>query len=85
MKPYINANERVFLIKYIFSMGKQVICSQDNMAQTLKENRTNGGVEFIKEYNATKQKFERVSKKQLLLYFDWDTEAMEELKKDKVL
>lgn len=85
MKPYINANERIFLIKYIFSMGKQVMCAQKDIAVTLKENKTNGGVEYIKEYNSATQTFKRVSKAQLKMYFDWDIEAMEQLKANHLI
>lgn len=85
MKTYIDVSERVFLIKYSFSMGKQVICAQKDIAQTLRENRTNRGVDFIKEFQPHKGTFKTVSKNQLELYFSWDTEAMEELKKDHLI
>lgn len=85
MKPYINVSERIFLIRYNFAMGKQVMCAQKDIAQTLKENECNGGVDYIKEFQQNKGTFKTVSKKQLKLYFDWDTEAMEELKKNHLI
>jgi len=81
MRPYLNSSGRIFLIRFMFAMGKQVMCEQKDMAQTLKENYAAGGVDYIKEYNPAKQTFKTVSKANLKLYFDWDTEAMEELKK----
>jgi len=86
MKPYLNSNERIFLIRYNFAMGKQIMCAQKDIAQTLRENYSNnGGIDFIKEYDAGKQNFKKVSKKQLELYFDWDIQAMEELKRNNLL
>jgi hypothetical protein len=85
MKPYINVNERVFLIRYNFQMGKQVICAQKDIADTLRENNNLGGIDYIKEFIPSKAAFKAVSKKQLLLYFDWDIEAMDELKKNHLI
>jgi len=86
MKPYLNANERIFLIRYNFAMGKQIMCAQKDVAQTLRENYSdNGNIDFIKEYDAAKQTFKTVSKKQLKLYFDWDLQAMDELKRNHLI
>lgn len=85
MALYLNADQRIFLIKYNFSMGRQVICEQKDLAVTLRENRTDRGIQHIKEFDSVKQAFKTVSKKQLKLYFDWDTEAMDELKKNNLL
>lgn len=85
MKPYINASDRVFLIRYNFAMGKQVMCAQKDITATLKDNKENGGIDYIKEFDRVKSTFKKVSKKQLKLYFDWDTEAMEELKNNYLI
>ena len=86
MEPYLKANERIFLIRYIFAMGKQIMCTQKDVAQTLRENYSDSGsIEYIKEYNPAKQNFKTVSKKQLKLYFDWDLQAMDELKRNNLL
>lgn len=85
MALYLNTDQRIFLIKFLHSMGRQVICGQKDLAVTLRENKTDRGIEHIKEFDPVKQAFKTVSKKQLKLYFDWDTEAMEELKKNHLV
>ena len=86
MKPYLStADERIFLIRYNFAMGKQIMCAQKDIAATLRDNKENGGIDFIKEYLPAKQSFKTVSKANLKLYFDWDTEAMEELMKNHLI
>lgn len=86
MKPYLSTkDERIFLIRYMFAIGKQVMCAQKDIAATLRDNYCNGGIEYIKEYNPAKQSFKTVSKANLKLYFDWDTEAMDELKKNHLI
>lgn len=86
MKPFIEVRERVFLIRFQFAMGKQVICTQNNLAETLRAHKDlGGGIDYIKEYQQHKGTFKTVSKKQLKLYFDWDMEAMDELKKHHLI
>jgi len=86
MKPYLNSSERIFLIRYNFDWDLQVMCAQKDVAQTLRENYSDSGsIEYIKEYNPAKQNFKIVSKKQLKLYFDWDLQAMDELKRNNLL
>lgn len=59
--------------------NSQFITNTEDIANVIKTHNKNG-VEFIKEYDRTKQKFVRVSKDQLYRWLSYETEAVELLK-----
>ena len=71
----LNTDNALFLITFQFkTTNYKFIVGQDvAFMNVLKENpRT--GIETIKIFNQQKNKFERVSKENILMRFKWDTE-----------
>jgi len=79
---FLSADKRLFLVKYAWTaLHSQIITTQENLAKTIKETDPGHGIEYIKEFNPVKGAFQKVSKKQILSYLSWDTEATEILTK----
>jgi hypothetical protein len=81
-KDTLNTDRRLFLVKFAWTItGGQLITTQDQLANAIKDNDPGRGIEYIKEFNPVKGSFQKVSKKQILNYLSWDTEATEILSK----
>ena len=73
----INTDQKLYLIKYRWTMTRGQFIT-DNVAECLKQNENiDKGIEFIKTFDPTKGKFVRISKKDILRFHSWDTEATE--------
>lgn len=76
MNQAINTDRRTFLIKFQWTVtdGQFIFQSGEKLMELLK---THGrkGIEYIKEFNPAKAKFERVSKIDILNCFNWETET----------
>lgn len=79
---FLSADKRLFLIKYAWTrFNNQIITTQQDLAKTIKETDPGKGIEYIKEFNPSKNSFKAISKKQILNLVSWDTEATEFLSK----
>jgi len=85
MKNLTTANA-LFLISFhgvsehfIFSNGENEILG--NLIQAHGRH----GINFIKIYNKVKSKFERTTKKQIEILFNWDTHSIQQLEKTNFL
>ena len=82
LKKILNLDKRTYLIKFAWKAteNKFLFQSGHDLMHLLK-NKDNNGIEYIKEYDAVKDKFIRISKKDLLTAFSWETEAILYLEK----
>jgi hypothetical protein len=69
---FISFQHRSTNKNFIFQTGFELV-------EILKRSET--GIESIKEFQPHKAAFKRISKKDFLNYFNWDTETIEYLKK----
>jgi len=70
----INVNQRnTFLVKFRWQMSEQYIVQNDGLINVLK-NCDKNGIEFIKVFNPAKCNFVRISKSEILMNYNWETE-----------
>ena len=76
MKTEINADERIYLVKFAWSItnGKFITT---NLPLTIKDNDPKRGIEYIKTFDPAKNTFKRISKDDILKFHNWDTEGTE--------
>lgn len=78
MKNTICTDQRAYLVKFQFtSVGGKFITT--DLARCIKEHESgNGrGIEYIKTFDPGTNTFKRISKKDILRFHSWDTEATE--------
>jgi len=81
-KNTLTADLRLFLVKFAWtSTHNQLVTTQEELANAIKDNDPGRGIEYIKEFNPVKAAFQKVSKKQILMYLSDNTEATEILTK----
>lgn len=76
-KHILNTDRRTFLISFLHRSTNNTFIFQD--AHELKfilETYDNTGIESIKEFNKSKNTFQRISKKDILKFASWETEAI---------
>ena len=77
----INTDERTFLVSFMWKItSNKFIVNKQGLIDVLKTQDTNG-IESIKEFSYANNKFMRVSKKDILQLFSWDTENILYLEK----
>ena len=79
MKTQINIfnlhETHTFLVKFQFQLGNSTyIVQRDGLVNCLK-NCDKNGIAFIKLFDFKTNSFKRVSKKDILNFFSWDTES----------
>lgn len=77
-KSTINANQKVFLVKFLNCFSSENVITND-LKSVFKESKP---IEFVKIFHPTKCKFVRISKADILRFHSWDTEAYEILTKN---
>jgi len=73
---YLNIDRRTFYISFTWKNtdGKFIFQNGESLVKLLKLYDSKG-IDFIKEFNPQEGKFKRVSKKDLLTVFSWETET----------
>ena len=76
----INTNIRTFIIQLSWRISNSQFIFQNGLE--LKHiletyDKENKGIDFIKTFDSKKQKFVRISTKELLNIFSWETDFME--------
>ena len=76
MNTILNLDKRTFLISFShrLSEGKFIFQDGKDFLNLLKQYDSKG-IEYIKEFNYAKNNFIKVSKKDILNRFSWDTET----------
>lgn len=80
----INTDYRIYLVKFNhrLTQGKFIISNAEELVKILKrEDYAAKGIESIKTFDPSKDKFVRISKADFLRFNNWQTGAMEYLKK----
>lgn len=72
----LNTDTRTFLVKFLFKHTENMFILQGSNAlvEVLKK-YDQSGIDTIKEYDRSKQAFKRISKRDILNFSSWDTEA----------
>lgn len=73
--------QTTFLISIQWSSDKFIFQGAKELIKILKQAEPGKGIEFIKRFNPSTSKFEAISKDLIKKSFDYNTEAIEELKK----
>jgi hypothetical protein len=79
----INTDSRIYLVKiqWKISQGKFIFSDAHELMNILKQDENaNKGIEYLKTFDPTKDKFIRISKSDFLKFNNWKTEAIEYLK-----
>lgn len=80
MKNTICTDLRMYLIKFSWTLTRGQFITTD-LAGCVKENQPKDrGIEYIKTFDPSTGKFKRISKKDILKFHSFDTEALETLK-----
>jgi len=82
--PTINTDVRIYLVKFNhrITRGKFIISNAEQLVDLLKQDDYAAkGIESIKTFDPSKDKFVRISKADFLRFNNWQTGAMEYLKK----
>ena len=80
-KHILNTDRRTFLISFLHrSTNNTFIFQEPNELKFILETYDNTGIEKIQEFNRSKNKFLRISKKDILKVCSWETETAEYLK-----
>lgn len=74
MNKSISIAANVYLVK-LRGSGYEKICTQDNIIDAVQD--CVHGIESIKMYDESKQKFKKVKRETLRMFFEWDTEVMQ--------
>jgi len=78
---YYNTDLRTFLISFQHrSTCKNLIFQSGEELLEILKNQDKTGIETIKEFDPNKASFKRISKKDFLQNFSWETETSEYLK-----
>lgn len=80
----ISTDTRIYLVKFNhrISQGKYIISDAEQLVNLLKrDDYAAKGIESIKTFDPTKDKFIRISKADFIRFNNWQTGAMEYLKK----
>lgn len=70
---------RTYLVKFAWTILDGKFITTD-LAKCIKDNQPTAsgrGIEYIKEFDTTKNKFVRISKSDILRFHKWDTESYE--------
>jgi len=72
----MKASKRIFLVILSFAGtdSKHLFQTGDELVKIIKE-YGGKGIDKIKQFDSTKDTFKKISKKDLLAFFDWQTEA----------
>lgn len=78
MRTTISTDQRMYLVKFQFTSINGKFITTD-LAACIKEHEPkNGrGIEYIKTFDPGTNTFKRISKKDMLMFHSWDTEATE--------
>lgn len=74
---------RVYLVSFQYhtTRGKFIFSTASQLMQILKDKEGDGrGIESLKTFDPSKDKFVRISKADFLRFNSWETEAMEYFK-----
>ena len=80
-KATLNTDHRLYLVKFQFTpVGGKFITNE--LAKCIKDNepRNGRGIEFIKTFDPSTNKFIRISKPKILEFHSFDTESHEFLR-----
>ena len=79
---YLNTDKIILLITFMWKgTDKKFMCYTEKEFMHILKTYDQNGIENIKQFNPIKNTFIRISKKQILAFFSWDTETSEYLKK----
>jgi len=74
---YLDISNIILQVKFIKSSNNIFVCTPDSLMEVLKnlDGYHNKGIVFIKQFDPAKNTFQRVSKKQIRAFCNWDTET----------
>ena len=75
----LNTDQRIYLIKFCYTLTDGNFFTTD-LGKTIKEHDQGRGIDYIKVFDTAKNKFTRISKKDILQFHSWQTESFEILK-----
>lgn len=81
----INTHTGVFLIAFIADQHHYIFTSFMGTMGDLIKTHNQYGIDKIMRYNKAKCKFEKLSKAEIRMLFDWDTHSIIELEKTNFL
>jgi hypothetical protein len=81
----VNTYTGVFLIAFIADQNQYIFSPQNEVLGNLIQMYNRNGIEKIMRYNKAKCKFEKLSKADVKLFFDWDTHSILQLEKAKFI
>ena len=78
MKNTICTDQRIYLVKFQFTMTNGKFITTE-LHRCIKENepKDGRGIEYIKTFDPATNTFKRISKKDILMFHGWNTEAAE--------
>jgi hypothetical protein len=81
MKNFISTNRPVYLIKFLNSNELFIFGSTAETLGDLIQKKGNNGIDFLKQFDSSKQTFKKMSKEDIKSWFAYDTHSIEELKR----